>query len=153
MIRLYVGLLLCVLFVLPARAQKGVAVPLTAITDSIAAYDNVWAEQLSTLGNTTKDYTLLKPARLRMEAYIDNTLAAIKKQKDAKASADLHAAVVAYLQYKKNLVSKRYAAFEELTPQSTEPEIKKCVDKLLDDTQEEDDYKKMISALAAIAGE
>ncbi len=151
-------IILLTMGVIGAKAQS----PLTprqysdrmiAITDSLYDYGQGWASQFRA-AMQMKDFSILKPYRERMLAFIDANTAAVKGTSGLKPANPLGGAMLAYLDYERRIVSEGFASMETLSETSNEEEIKGKMEALRNlGAAEGDERGKLLAAQNAYAKE
>ena len=110
---------------------------LTAITDTLFARGQQWGRQFNVVTEarakgTSKStgYASLAPYRQAMELYLDGCISRLKSMPDVNDSKDLRMAMIAFLEYEKNMATLAFKPFESLKASATDEQLKAVYSKL-----------------------
>ena len=121
------------------------------ITDSLFKKGQQWGTKFNE-AYQAKNFASLKPTREAMERYITAKITEVQNMKDVKNSKNLRMAMVSFLKFEKDMITRSFIPVESLKSTATENEVKAALDKMTEfSTQEAGELKKVSDAQEAYA--
>ncbi len=128
--RLIVLFAVWVLCCLPFKGICQTAADLNAsiqeATDEIYTKASLWGTTFLKEYNGSQNYGNLSGARSELELYIERKLKEFKKKQDVDGSEKLRAALIAFLEFEKKLVTEGFQPFERLSSSSGDDQVSTC---------------------------
>lgn len=113
------------------------------ITDSLYRKGTAWGVQFKE-ANKQHNFSTLKPYRVAVQTFINNSLQNLKTMPDVKDSKALRLAMIDFLTYENKMVIEGFMPIEKIKSNATEDEINKALQGLQDlATVEGNELKKV----------
>jgi len=102
-----------------------------SISDSLSTMAHEWSGLLG-MAVKTKDFALLRPNREALEEYINTCIIEMTNMKEVSNSKDLRMAMLGFLRFEKDLVTKGFSPIDKLPASTTNEEAQMEFKKITD---------------------
>jgi hypothetical protein len=111
-----------------------------------------WGVQFSKIDSTDRNYSRLAPIRIKMEKFLEEKLAELKKTQDVSGSHNFRMAMIHFMELDKTVLNSGLKGIEKLNTHSSDAQIKNAVKNLTEQSKKEDaELKKIIALQTAYA--
>ena len=115
-----------------------------AITDTLYTYGTEWGAQFQK-ARKSHDFTTLTTPRTKIEKYANAKYWELLGMKDIGGSAKLRATVLEFLNFEIKLIKDAFIPFEKLNKTSSEEDIQKAIDALVNASKDEEIALKAVN--------
>jgi len=115
-----------------------------AITDTLYTYGTQWGSQFQE-ARKSHDFAALTASRAKIEKYANAKFQELVVMKDISGSEKLRAAVLEFLAFEKRLIKEAFVPFEKFNKTSSEEDIQKAIDALVNASKDEEIALKAVN--------
>jgi hypothetical protein len=124
---------------------------LSSMTDSLYSKGEKWGTKFAAIKAGDRDFSKLKIYRKNISEFIILNKAEIKRMEPVgKSGEDLKHAVLSFMEYELEMIETAFMPIENLNASSTETEFQNAMNKLINESDREGDYVKMIRTAQSI---
>lgn len=116
---------------------------LTTINDSLFYKGQAWGEELR-IAIMNSDYTQLQPARMSVQAFIENSIEHVHQMENVGGSDEFRRVELEYLQFERDTIMPKMMQFESLDSTATEKQINDTYQSLVSCARQEQEQLKQI---------
>ena len=117
---------------------------LVKITNSLFSNGQEWGKAFNE-AYKAGDYSAMKPARERLQVFVDAQLKYVNALKDVNNSKPLRQAFLDFLNFEKKMIKEAFMPFESLKAGASNEDVKKLLDKLKEFSSQEKGVMSMVS--------
>lgn len=117
------------------------------ITDSLYLKGTAWGAKVSEAIKGTRDFSILTPARVNMENFINMKIAKLNTMADVAGSYQYRQAVITYLRFEKQFAGSLIRAFESFNAQTDNQTLQDAITKLTNGAQKEKDQLAAVNVV------